>query len=149
MRERLAHGSAACWRFLMMLGLVLVLAGPGAARVPREINYQGKLTDAQGQPLAGSHSVVFAIYDALSGGTQLWSEARTVNSDSTGVFAVVLGASTPIEVAFTGDAWLQVEVDGKALSPRRPMVSVPYAFNAEAVNGIGASATPAPNSLYP
>ena len=108
------------------------LAGVVSAEIPRKINYQGRLTDSvTGLPLAGSHTLVLRIYDAPSYGSLLWAETTGIDADSTGVFAAVLGSIEPLAVAFDIPCWLEVEADGEILSPRREMVSVPYAFTAD------------------
>ena len=113
------------------LGVVLVTAALAGAEIPKRINYQGKLTDSvTGAPLAGSHSMIFRLYDDPSTGSLLWSESQTVSSDSAGIFSAILGGTTPLAVSFDGPVWLQVEVGGEVLLPRRELVSVPFAFQA-------------------
>lgn len=97
------------------------------------LNYQGRLASpATGAPLAdGSYAIVFAIFDASSAGNQLWSEARTVQTQR-GLFVALLGEVTPLPLGiFDGrDLWLQVQVNGESLSSRQRMAWVPYAINA-------------------
>src|SRR6267142_3741419 len=69
-----------------------VLAAPG------QMNFQGRLTDSSSNPLTGSYSLTFSIFDASSGGTQLWTETQTVPVDN-GIFSVALGPSTPLTPA--------------------------------------------------
>jgi hypothetical protein len=115
----------------VLLVLTVVVTGSFSAEIPRRINYQGKLTDgATGSPLPGSHDIDFGIYDDPGAGTLLWSESQTVSADSAGVFFAILGSVTPIDVSFDSPVWLEVEVDGEALWPRREMVSVPFSFRA-------------------
>ena len=54
-----------------------------------------------------------------------------------GIFSAVLGSGTPIEVPFDGPVWLEVEVGGEVLSPRRQLVSVPYAFHSIDSDSLG------------
>ena len=65
-------------RMIGMLGILLfVLAGvTQVSAVPSLINYQGVLTDQEGEPLSGTYFMTFIIYDAASGGNQLWTEAH-------------------------------------------------------------------------
>ena len=101
--------------------------------VPRVLNYQGYLTDTLGNPINnGSLAMTFKIYDAATGGNELWSESRTVDV-ARGIFQVVLGSSNPIpDSVFTGgtDRWLELIVDGNILSPRTRITSVGYAYTA-------------------
>jgi hypothetical protein len=102
------------------------------AEVPALINYQGRLVDAAGAPLPGAHTVVFRIYDAVVGGVALWTETQPVTADSAGVISAILGGTDPFPGdLFDGARWLEVEVDGEVLVPRRLMASVPFAFRAD------------------
>ncbi|MGD9140317.1 MAG: hypothetical protein PVJ42_02130 [bacterium] len=108
-----------------------LIAGLVMAAIPQKINYQGRLTDAgTGLPLPGSHSAVFSIYDDPVSGSLLWTETTSVQADTNGVFAAVLGSVNPIDIDFDGPAYLKVVIDGETLDPRRELVSSPYAFNA-------------------
>ncbi len=110
---------------------VLVLVGAVTAEVPSKINYQGRLTDAEtGGAIVGFHSMIFRLFDVPEGGTEIWSESATVSVDSAGVFSVILGSTDPTDEAFGGPVWLEVEVEGEVLVPRREIVSVPFAFHA-------------------
>jgi hypothetical protein len=109
-----------------------MFSGSLHAGIPRKINYQGKLADSiTGEPRVGSQNMIFRIYDDPGAGTLLWSESQTVPADSAGIFSTILGSITPIDVSLDGQVWLEVEVGGQVLSPRREMVSVPFAFQAE------------------
>jgi hypothetical protein len=45
------------------------------ADVPQLINYQGRLTDGSGVPVAdGTYEVIFTIYDAAVAGNSRWTE---------------------------------------------------------------------------
>lgn len=67
--------------------------------VPDAMNYQGMLTDAQGNPVAPAapenRNVEFRIYDAAAGGNLLWGEAQTVTVFK-GNFSVILGNGTAL-----------------------------------------------------
>jgi len=116
----------------LALSAAVLVAGMVWAEIPKKINYQGRLLDSgTGVPLVGPHTMTFRIYDAVSGGSLLWSETKVEEADSSGVFATVLGNVTSVDIAFEDPCWLEVEVDGEVLSPRRELVSVPYAFSAQ------------------
>ena len=51
--------------------------------------------DASGNPVAGTVQIVFTIYDAPTGGTQLWTETQMVTLDD-GYFSAALGEVVPI-----------------------------------------------------
>src|SRR5512136_444930 len=55
-----------------VIALMSLAAGTAsAATVSQSITYQGKLTDAAGNPLTGTYSVRFSLYDVSTGGTVL------------------------------------------------------------------------------
>jgi hypothetical protein len=72
--------------------------------------------------------MTFKLYDDPTAGGLLWSESQSVSVDSAGIFSAVLGDFMPIAVSFSGPVWLEVEVEGEILLPRRELVSVPYSF---------------------
>ena len=62
--------------------LVLLVIGNGFAtaqsNVPRTISFQGLITNDEGVAIAdGTHTMVFTIYDAATGGNALFSETQT------------------------------------------------------------------------
>jgi hypothetical protein len=119
--------------FCRALGLVLIvlLASLAAAEVPAKITYQGRLTDADtGTPLSGAYNMTFRLFNISEGGTELWSEPQGVSVDANGVFSVILGSVNPLSIDFTGPVWLEIEVGGEVLLPRREIVSVPFALRA-------------------
>ena len=131
---------------VVLVAAALLAASLVGASIPAKMNYQGRLTDSgTGLPLPGSHSAVFKIYDDSTDGSLLWTESTSVTADTNGVFSVILGSVNPIDISFDGPAYLQVEIDGETLTPRREMVSSPYAFNAlnaEELGGLPASDYP-------
>lgn len=125
-------------RFLLLA--LLVLATLVVADVPHLLNVQGLLTDANGDPLTDAlYSVTFAIYDAPSGGTQLWTEKRSVSTMG-GLFAIYLGQSTPLPASIFGgsELWLGIAVEGEAeMTPRQRLTAVPYVFRAVSADTAG------------
>ncbi len=116
---------------VVLVAGVLLLVAVGSSQVPQKINYQMRITDSvTGEPEPGEHDVIFRIFDQESGGVAVWDETHRPTADETGVVSVILGSITPIDIDFDGSMWLEADVDGEALSPRREIVSVPYAFRA-------------------
>jgi hypothetical protein len=114
------------------------------AEIPKLINYQGMLTDDEGIPIDGTHTLTFRIYDDTTGaGTLQWSETQGGVQVDHGLFNVVLGKSATLNSAFDESYWLEVEVDGEVM-PRIRMTSVPYAYRATRADTASvAVATPA------
>ena len=102
-----------------------------AAAAPNLINYQGRLVDNNGNPMTGTKSVVFKIFDAASAGTQLWTETQSVTLEN-GIFSVKLGAAAALtsNVYSADDRYLEITVDAVTLAPRVQLVSVPFALAA-------------------
>jgi hypothetical protein len=112
--------------------LLCLPASPALAGTPGKINYQGILTDTDtGDPFEGTHTLIFRIYDLAEDGTELWSESQVVEVGPAGVFSVILGYTNPIGLPFSVPYWLEVEVSGEVLVPRRELVSVPYSFRSK------------------
>ena len=57
--------------YFTLLQLTCVLV---AFAVPNDINYQGRLTDANGDAVTGNVSMSVKMYDAQSGGNEIYSE---------------------------------------------------------------------------
>jgi hypothetical protein len=127
----------AAFAALVLLALVASTAVP---QIPGKMNYQVMLTDDTDEPLADQEVVLFfTIYDDPDAGTLLWSELHEgVMTNSIGVASVVLGSTSPLTTyAFEGPRWMQVAVNGQTLSPRREMVSAPYAISSDNANMLG------------
>ncbi|MEK7858737.1 MAG: hypothetical protein AAB320_06300, partial [Elusimicrobiota bacterium] len=127
-------------RLTLAAALVAGFLGAVPARaqsVPSLISFQGRLTDNLNNPLGGSHTFIFNIYPVSTGGAALWTETQAGVAVSNGVLAVQLGAVTPLTPAvFSGAAaFLEVTVDGTPLSPRERLITVPYAFNSQQLQG--------------
>jgi hypothetical protein len=94
------------------------------------MSYQGVLKDNSGDLLSGSYNLDFILYNAASGGTQLWSETHSAVEITNGIFSVVLGSSNPLSLAFDTQYWLEIAVAGSYLSPRIQLTSAPYSLRA-------------------
>ena len=129
------------------------------------MNFQGRLTNASGNPLAnGTYNMKFRIMDAPTGGSVLWTEQRA-NSATTGVtvtngiFSVQLGDVTALAPSlFNGAGPLYFEVElptpatatctgascevytEGAMTPRNKLGSSAYAFNSDTLDGLDSTA---------
>lgn len=108
--------------------LALALASVAAPAQPvaqlPDFVYQGRLTQS-GAPANGNFDLTFALYTLAAAGTQVGS--TIVENDypvTDGLFTVSLG----FPGAFTGtQLYLQVTVEGVALSPRQAVATAPVA----------------------
>jgi hypothetical protein len=120
--------------FFTVMALLMVLCSVSFAQVPKLINYQGKLTTSAGAPVNDTLQMVFSIYNVPTEGTALWSETQGSVEVLNGAFNVLLGSvdsiGNPIPYSvFDGTTkYLGVHVGGEQIIPRRPMVSVGYAY---------------------
>jgi len=126
--------------------LAFVLAWSAApcalAQVPQLLGYQGRLVRADGTAATGTATVVFALHDAATAGSTLWTETQTLGL-SDGYYATFLGLVTALPTGiFDGGArWLEVRVGSETLTPRQQVGSVAFAFQARSVAGGGADVT--------
>ena len=101
--------------------------------VPNLIDYQGKITDDNGNPITSSVSITFTIYDDATAGSNLWDETHVSVTPADGLVHVLLGSEFSFSSSlFDGsDLWLGINVnsDGE-MAPRLRIVSVPYAIHA-------------------
>lgn len=108
-----------------------------SAEVPHLIRFQGKVTDKEGQPLNGAYNITFRIYDAGTSGTLKWSETQEAIPVNNGIFTVLLGNKTNLDLPFDEYYWLSLEVnDDGEMTPRQEIASVGYAIHAEVADSI-------------
>lgn len=119
----------------VVLAIVLVAAGAWAQGVPQQLSFTANLSNS-GAPATGNHSFVFTLFDAVIGGTVTWTETQATVAVNNGLVFTRLGLTTPLTPTILNGAplWLEVSVDGTALSPRAPVASVPYAIRAGVAN---------------
>lgn len=122
--------------FLVVLTLAACLAGPVAADMPQLLNYQGVLTDGSGVAVPdNTYSIVFAIYNVPSGGSELWSETKDVVV-SKGTFSALLGTTTGLGgLAFNETYYIGMSIGGGPELPRQILTASPYSFTSKSVSG--------------
>ena len=96
--------------------------------VASRISYQGRLTDAAGNPVNDSANLVFQFWDAATDGSQVGADSvRSGTPLQSGLFSVDLDVPPG---ALTGQAlWLRIQVNGQWLTPRQELLPVPYALS--------------------
>ncbi|UCE20013.1 MAG: tail fiber domain-containing protein [Gemmatimonadota bacterium] len=120
----------------ILCGAVSALAFPGM------FYYTGKLTDGAGVPITGTVSITFNLYNVTTGGSPVWTEAHGSVDVDEGSYTVLLGSITPnLDLMFDGsDKWLGITVGSDSeMTPRHKVGSVPYAMNADRLDGKHAS----------
>ena len=121
-------------RSLFLFALLLIPAGGfSQASVPQIIKVQGTLTDISDLPINGSVDMSFELFDAETGGLSINSAGPILVEVVKGIYDVTLPFTT---ADFDGsNRYLEITVDGDILSPRVRVVSVPYAYEADRVDG--------------
>ncbi len=124
-------------RRLIALIAVLFLVSAGISGVPAKMYFQGKFTDDLGVPIDGEYDVIFRVWDSPIAGVMLWTESRSINF-YTGLFSEELGSTVALpESIFTGAVlYLEMTVNGEILTPRKPLITVPYAFRAAIADSV-------------
>jgi hypothetical protein len=92
------------------------------------------MTTAEARDVTDSSAVTaalemtFRLFDSETKGAELWSETHPVVAVRGGLFQVLLRSVTPFpDGLFEGEIrWLQTEVGGEILAPRKPLTSVAY-----------------------
>jgi hypothetical protein len=129
---------------LLAVALLGFAAPRAGAAVPPIMSYQGYLTDNGGTPLTGSYTLAFKLYADSLITTPLWTESYAGVPVSGGVFHVALGSVSPLDATILSGAklYLVTSVNGVDVLPRRPIVTVAYAFRA----GVADSAAHVPTT---
>jgi hypothetical protein len=89
---------------------------------------QGRLTDAGGNPLSGSHNVTASIYDQYTGGTMLCTYTQSVPVDN-GLFNMYMHDCSSSDIDGK-QLYLGISVGSDPeMSPRQLILPVPYAWS--------------------
>jgi hypothetical protein len=115
---------------LAQLAVLSLLSISARAAAPAYVPLQGVLTDANGTPITSAVDVHFALFDAQTGGTQLWSETQSIAPQADGLFVAYLGEASSLDlVTFRdhGNVWLEISVATHPAMPRVDLGSTPFA----------------------
>ena len=119
---------------ILTIALAITFQSLAFSDVPHLIGYQGRLTDTAGIPREGSYSITFRIYDAEAGGTLLWNETHSNVTITNGIFDILLGSVTPLDLPFDKQYYLAIQVaSDPEMTPRQQIASVGYSYMAEDV----------------
>jgi len=111
----------------------------------KTLPFQGRLTNPDGTNVTdGNYDMTFRVFDCANcESSSLWAETHTGKNAVTvedGVFNVLLGTITAIDLDFnSGRYWLEVQVGGEVLSPRRQIGGTGYSINTDNVTGVAGS----------
>ena len=131
---------------LMNLVVGLCFSGVAGAQTvetavpPPLIPFSGTMTDLSDEPLVGTVTAIFALYEEATGGVPLWGDIQMVQTDAAGGYLSLLGAATelPVDLFASSQAlWLGIQPEGQAEQPRVRFFSVPYALKAGDADTLG------------
>lgn len=122
--------------------LAWALAAPVAAAGEIRFTQQGRVLDAAGTPLNGERELVVSLYDAPTGGAEIW-RARFANTPfADGFYAVTLtgvgeiGGDLDAALAGGTSPWMALSVAGGApVAPRQRLSVVPSSAYAQRAGG--------------
>jgi hypothetical protein len=158
-------GYLLCTLFIAVLFFYFHAAPVHATGGLNELNYQGRLLNAQGAIVPdGLYNMEFKIYSGGTGcvsggsspcgGTLLWTEDWTTSTAQVtvknGYFSVSLGANNPFGTSInwnTSTLWLSVNIGGTGstpswdgeMTPFQLLTSSPYAMNSGELGGLASS----------
>jgi hypothetical protein len=120
-------------QYLCASFLCLMLVHSAMGQIPKTISYQGVLTDSAGTPRPdGTYSFTFRLYQSSSGGSALWIEQKTLQTQR-GLFSTNLGdqVTFPGSLAFDRQYWLGIQVAANPeMSPRVALTAAGYSIRA-------------------
>ncbi|MDR2428184.1 MAG: hypothetical protein LBD62_00060 [Candidatus Margulisbacteria bacterium] len=105
-----------------------------AATSNQTISFQGYLTDTNGNMHEGSVNMGFIFYNNITGGTALSNITGANANKEVTVFEgnyttkIELSAGEIDKITSASDVWIEVSVNGTAMSPRIEMIAAPYAM---------------------
>ncbi|MEZ5357333.1 MAG: hypothetical protein R3F48_00790 [Candidatus Zixiibacteriota bacterium] len=114
--------------------LLICCTGVLMADIAPLLQYQGRLTDENGAPLAdGSYSVTFSIYAGEGAPSPIWTSGARDVSVAGGLFTYILGSnvSLPNNIFDNQTRYLGITIGGDSeLTPRSRFTATPYAYRA-------------------
>ncbi|HUC89311.1 MAG TPA: hypothetical protein VMR45_00755 [Patescibacteria group bacterium] len=152
--------------FAVFLWPLLIKPPRAVAITSSTVNFQARLMNSSGAVVPdGYYNVQFKLYDALSGGSNLWTETYYDSNGGidgndnrvrvqNGYLTVGLGSQTsfPGTINWDQQLWITMNIGGTTqtssptwdgeMNPRLQLTAVPYAFRAgQLIGGSGANVT--------
>ena len=120
---------------LSIAAFSIFLAAESVAQTTK-IGVQGIIRKSDGKSIEdGTYAITFRLYETLTGGTAVWSEVQPEVEISGGIYNALIGAVNNLNLPFTDDYYLSVQVEGAPeITPRQQLTTAPYAL---ALNGSG------------
>lgn len=127
MKRRIASLAISTRLLFTVLFSIAALGLHGQAK----LSIQGFLKKSDGAALPdGEYALKFRIYNVETGGTPIWEETQSTVDVTGGIYSAILGAVTPLNIAFNEPYFVSVTVgSGTEMVPRIPLTSAPYALS--------------------
>jgi hypothetical protein len=142
-----------CVTIILLLFSFNIAQSETVPSIPQLINYQGMLTNAEGQPLeTKEYKLSFSIFNQPTAGEAVWGpqifDGRYGDGRGAkvpvvrGHFNVILGdkdinGRLIIEAFQSKDAYLEIIIENNSpISPRQQILSSPYAVQSEKANTV-------------
>lgn len=112
-----------------------LLGGAAKADPQRLLNYQGRLVDSNGVPIAdGLQNMIFQICTDAACASSVWTEAHSGGSAvqvTDGLFSVILGGITSLNtVDFNStNYWIQTQIGATVYAPNQQITGAMVAYN--------------------
>lgn len=132
-----------CRRIIITLILMFVSTSVWAAGNNVLLQQQGCITTSDGTALSQTATVTFRLWDALTGGDELWSETQTVTFENC-FYTTTLGeiSTIPQSVWTNTTLYLGVQIeDDTEFSPRLGIYSVPFSNRASMADSLMSGAS--------
>lgn len=119
--------------------VVIQLAALG--EVPQLINYQGRLLNGTNL-VNGNVGISLRLFNVPGGGSTIYEDSNSVTVVD-GLYSTLIGDQTNAgnfaSALTNAQVWVEVAVNGAALTPRERLASVAYALNAQTAAGVVAN----------
>lgn len=108
--------------------MFITISLSGFSVVPRQISWQGLLTDDKGEPLNGMHTITMRLFDTDNPmvGAPIWAETVDMNIED-GLANIIMGDIMPLPT-FDIPYWLEIMIDAGPALPRVKLASTPYSL---------------------
>ena len=126
------------WTLLAATCVAAVLCTEAVAQADTNpvVLYNGYVTNTRNEPVTGAFALTFKLFDAATGGNEVWSENQNATIDA-GNLATALGGVTHFTPGlFNKQLYLAVKIGQEELPGRQAIGWVPLAMQADNASGI-------------
>jgi len=138
-------GAVTLCMFTCILLLTIGASSVCAQSVPKRIRYIAVLANPAGEPVDGTFTVTFTIFDAESGGTEVFVEEHTgvvINKRDSGSFSLEIGSIETLDLDFNVQYWIAVAVVNDTghssgyFMPTKRVLGSGYSLTGDMVDGV-------------